>query len=209
MGVFVVKARQRLGSAISYIVLLGFLAIGTACSVDNMYPTLNYSPPCRSGGYEQGAWYCMTDGRDVRYWYHGSISLGDVGSIEQALHGSFGTTILGVSLDANPTFSGAGQTDIIYIEGAGVPSSWYGMTYCTHALTSTVCDQHYVRFRTGLAVQRSHACHETGHAVGLTHGHDAYPNISNLAPELRCLRNPNPGDIGLGSFNADQIDAAY
>jgi hypothetical protein len=51
------------------------------------------------------------------------------------------------------------------------------------------------------------ACPESGHAVGLTHGEDASPAVSNTADSLHCMRRPDAeADRWLGQHNADQIN---
>lgn len=70
------------------------------------------------------------------------------------------------------------------------------------------CDQHYVAFDVE-TVPRILACHETGHAVGLTHGRDANPEVSSSASSLSCMQDPLGTDAYIGSHNAAQVNSTY
>ena len=53
-------------------------------------------------------------------------------------------------------------------------------------------------------------CHESGHAVGLTHGSDAYPEQPDFNVYLGCMRSPVPtAATTLGSVNVKEINATY
>jgi hypothetical protein len=83
---------------------------------------------------------------------------------------------------SSPSYSGSAETDVIYqVSTSGFSGNVIGQTWCNDAVSSTRCDQEYVRFRAAGYVDRELACHETGHAVGLTHGPDATPAESNTA----------------------------
>ena len=84
-----------------------------------------------------------------------------------------------------------------------------GFTWCDDAVSARRCDQHYVRFRFD-RINAELACHETGHAVGLTHGHEAAPRESQTAAELGCMETPNSGRRPhLGGHNKAEINATY
>src|SRR5436189_23739 len=71
-------------------------------------------------------------------------------------------------------------------------------------------DQEYVRFRGTLQFDTELTCHETGHAVGLTHGANASPAESNTAAELGCMETPDSASRpGLGSHNQSEINSTY
>lgn len=112
---------------------------------------------------------------------------------------------------ASPEYSGSAETDIIYqVSTSGFSGNTIGQTWCDDAVTATRCDQEYVRFRAATYVNRELACHETGHAVGLTHGADAYPSESNTASELGCMETPDYGNNPyIESHNVSEINATY
>lgn len=105
-----------------------------------------------------------------------------------------------------PAYEGGAETDIIYQQGS-VPSGFDGITWCNDAVSTLNCDQHYVRFRAD-SFGRALVCHESGHAVGLTHGDDASPPIPNDDPSLACMKTVAVEDI-LGTHNVRQIDGTY
>jgi hypothetical protein len=67
-----------------------------------------------------------------------------------------------------------------------------------------------VRLKSPTSANTELACHETGHAVGLTHGIDAAPVESNTASELGCMETPDSGTRStLGSHNRSEINSVY
>lgn len=82
-------------------------------------------------------------------------------------------------------------------------------TWCNNAATVLKCDQAYSAFRTNSLITDGLACHETGHAVGLVHGSDASPRLSNTDPSLGCMMRPVDPTTGLGRNNINEIDATY
>lgn len=85
---------------------------------------------------------------------------------------------------------------------ATMPAGVNGIAWCDDQVSGNRCDQHYVR----LATTRVHAgastaCHETAHAVGLTHGANAHPTVANDHGFLRCLRTSGTTDSELGAHN--------
>lgn len=99
-------------------------------------------------------------------------------------------TVLTMVVDDTPTYSGAGETDLIYQKGS--LSGLVGLTWCNDAVDSSSydCDQQYVKFDSGYAITKASSCHETGHAVGLVHGQDSYPVLTNVDSQLGCMRTP-------------------
>ena len=105
-------------------------------------------------------------------------------------------------------YSGSAQTDIIYqANGSRIPSGAEGFKWCDNAASYFHCDQHYIAFRSS-SPDPGLACHETGHAVGLTHGSNASPVLSNTDTRLGCMTTPVL-NRWLGSNNAEGINATY
>ena len=87
-----------------------------------------------------------------------------------------------------------------------MPSGFVGWTWCDAVAGSLQCDQHYAKFEYNPG--RALACHETGHAVGLTHGSDADPHVSDEQSDFACMRTPVVDEL-LGAHNASQINSTY
>lgn len=158
-----------------------------------------------------GDLFCQTDNTTLAVWV-GSTTLSDAdeNAIRATLDQSYTTTDLNVQYHSSPVTTGTAETDIMYGKGSGVPSGNIGWTWCDDSVSSTTCDQHYVRWTTATAVNQPTACHETGHSVGLTHGANASPAISNTSASLNCMQRPSSGGGSfLGSHNAAQINATY
>lgn len=163
---------------------------------DGVVPTYNYDYVCTGSG-QQWTWngrVCMTDNKNV-YWYADKYNPGeleteppgdDVASIQTVINEHYGSpTELVIQYDSTPVFEGSGQTDWIFQEEEPgtelyLPAGYGGITWCATATSPLAdgyrCDQHWVRLISpdGFRVYAgSLACHETGHAVGLTHGNEA------------------------------------
>ncbi|WP_329028004.1 hypothetical protein [Streptomyces sp. NBC_01423] len=181
----------------------------SAVASDNMYKTANANWSCPDGSFGSG--FCQTDNSTLTYYEQGSVN-GAVGAtVDLTMFDSYDGTDLNVTWIASPSYSGGAETDIIYqVSTSGFSGNTIGQTWCDDATTATKCDQEYVRFRAASYVDRELACHETGHAVGLTHGADAYPSESNTASELGCMETPDTGNNPyIESHNVSEINATY
>lgn len=204
----VVTTKRSFGRLVAVVALMSMIA--AACnSFDNMYPTANTSWSCTDGSIGDG--FCRTDNSTLTVWVGSpTLSPSDVSNIQLALNNSYAATDLSITYQSTPVTSGSAETDIMYEKGSGVPSGNIGMAWCNDAVTSEKCDQHYVRWTTSTSVTRNTACHETGHSVGLTHGANADPMISNTDDRLACMERPSAGGSKyLGTHNTDEINAQY
>jgi hypothetical protein len=189
--------------------------------VDSMMPTQTYRPFCYGADIDNGM-VCQTDNADV-YWYAdsndpGELEDNDVASLRDMLADQYSPTDLAIHYDSSPVFSGTAQTDIVYQESEAalpLPSGYRGMTWCNDDVGSEAyeCDQQYVRIQSpdGYRIFGGGlACHETGHAVGLLHGSEAYPVISSADTRLGCMMNGVATlPSGLGSDQVHQINLTY
>jgi hypothetical protein len=176
---------------------------------DTIYKTLNADWICYDGGMADGL-YCNTDNSSLYYYEQGSVGSAEY-EVDTTLFNSYDGTDLNVTYTSNPVYSGDAETDIIYqVSTSGFSGNAIGQTWCEDAAGGSKCDQEYVRFRTVGYVDRELACHETGHAVGLTHGADAYPSESNTASELGCMETPDNGSRPyIESHNVSEINSVY
>lgn len=199
--------------------IVGTLAVLIASTVtssaapywDNIVPTLNYDLPCVDSTQSDPNYLCQTDNTTLVYYQVGSVSVGMRDAVHATMNGSYTTTDLNASETSTPAWSGSAETDIVYWQDSTLPSAYIGLTWCDSAVSGSLyrCDQQYVKFRTGYS-DRSLACHETGHAVGLTHGDIAYPSTSKTNPELACMITPNnPANQFLGGNNVISINSVY
>ena len=179
----------------------------------NMYPNSFYNPPCVDGSV--GDTFCRTDNAYVTVYRQSSLSSTGKANIGLTLDNSYAGTDLSVHYagTAGVEYSGSAETDIIYQQSTtGLSSTTIGITWCNDAVAgfpSITCDQHYVRFR-GSSPTRELACHETGHAVGLTHGEDAAQPVYSDDPRLGCMVTPYSGtEPYLESNNVENINFVY
>lgn len=200
---------RRLGRYLALTVLVSSVAVvhGTGAAYANHYDSIfpAFTNPCP---VDRGV--CQADGRD-HYVYVGFLGPQFQAGVTATLNGSYNTTHLVVHYSNPPT----GDTDVIYHYG-DVPGPDDAVTRCLSPIDNFRCNQFDVTFDANTLCPcsadfiRAIACHETGHTVGLLHGDNAIPTVSNLTGSLMCMRKPvYDGDYPLGSHNADQIDSVY
>jgi len=184
--------------------------VAPAAANDNMYTTSNANWNCWDGTMSDGD-FCQTDNRTLTAFFQDSVGSGVKSTVKSRLALLNDNTVLSVSYPATASYSGSAETDIIYqVSSSGFSGTTIGITWCNDAVTSTQCDQEYIRFRAASDVDDELACHETGHAVGLTHGVDAGPSESNTASELGCMETPDSGSRPtFGSHNIGEINNTY
>ncbi|MGP3938399.1 hypothetical protein [Streptomyces sp. 6N106] len=180
-----------------------------------MWPTLNAGGICRDdpdGG--DGLVSCQTDNAEVYYYMDSGgkyeLESPDRTIVINMLRDEYAPTALARHYDSSPVFSGDGETDIIYQEGStNISSSSDGVTWCNDAYDNQRCDQQYIRIRGNGYYTPGVSCHETGHAVGLTHGRQASPMLSQTDSRLGCMQTPTAFGTGLGASNRENINATY
>lgn len=183
------------------------LACGLSGCFDNMYPTSNYHHSCSDSTYSIPQ-FCQTDGVRLTYGFGSSVD-STRRAVIAAVMTRYGATDLVIAYHASPVYSGADETDVVFLVGQ-VPPGADGIVWCEDALTTRACDQHYVRFRSSSTTSQYLVCHEVGHAVGLTHGGDAAPATSNSDPALGCMVTPGQLiDREIGAHNATMINETY
>lgn len=183
-----------------------------ATITDNLVPTGTFSSYCQEGS-PGNANPCQTDNAHVYFYMdsHGDYKLEseDDDVVRCAMNEYGNDTQLTTTYDGTPVFSGSGETDTIYQEGS-VPGSDTGYTWCNDdSLGGYRCDQQYVRIEGGGNYTRGVTCHESGHAVGLAHGNQAYPTTQNDNDGRGCLRKPTYTNQLLGANSIGNINNVY
>lgn len=194
--------------------ILAGLAIGTAAlatvsdGVDNLYPTNNATWVCQ-GSSNASTLFCMTDNSTLTFGVGSSLTSTQKNVVRNMIMVQYDPTNLTVSEQTAISYTGTAETDIVYQVGT-LPSGTNGITWCDDAVTSVRCDQHYVvMVSSRVTTTASTPCHETGHAVGLTHGAQAFPSVANDDSDLECLMTPGTSVTTLGSHNAFRINLDY
>ncbi|WP_327696635.1 hypothetical protein [Streptomyces sp. NBC_00459] len=188
--------------------LVATATVVQAAYTDNMYPTANYSPTCRDG--DMGDTFCQTDNKTLTVYREGSLTSAEKNTIARAVKDYYGPTDLTVKIESRGVYAGGAETDVIY-KAKTLARGKIGITWCDDAVTSRKCDQHYIAFNKDHhsigAVNKSDACHETGHAVGLTHGPNGSPAKDIDDDRLGCM---SYNDVyGLGASNKENINSTY
>ncbi|MGH3384357.1 MAG: hypothetical protein ACRDO1_07255 [Nocardioidaceae bacterium] len=192
------------------------LAAGVAWAthIDNIVPTATYNHACDEGSVDGGGTLCRTDNGAVYYYMDSNgdfeLEAGDRSVVRNMLSAQYSPTDLAIHYDSTPVFSGSGETDIIYQEGA-VPGSADGINWCNDDSPSPTyeCDQQYIRIQGAGDYTPGLSCHETGHAVGLTHGAQASPVVSQTNDALGCMQTPVSFSEPLGANQSSNINAVY
>jgi hypothetical protein len=169
---------------------------------DSMRPTVNYSAQCATDNF------CTTDNSTLTYFSQGSLAPYSRTQITSVLENQFEPTVLSVTRQDPPAYEGNAETDIVYRIGA-LPRGISGATQCDDPNGLWKCDQHFVTFLNDFWAQHL-TCHESGHAVGLTHPQSASPNLPGTDPSFACMRTADNYNVhGLGVHNASQINGEY
>lgn len=180
-----------------------------ATHFDNMFKTSTTWWNCFDNS-QNNPYFCQTDNQTFTWWAgSGQFSPGAMSNFHDVMEGTIENTDLSVSFENPPVTSGLSETDVIFLEGP-LPGTAIGVTWCNDAVGTLRCDQHYVRLD-GPGPGKKVICHETGHALGLTHGEQAHPAQPQHAAALGCLRSPLPAITNalLGNHNTQQINATY
>ncbi|GDY70125.1 hypothetical protein [Streptomyces avermitilis] len=185
-------------------------AVGTtawSANFDNMFKTANANWDCRDGERDNGL-FCRTDNAEMTIVREpGMTSQGDK-DIVTTLRNEYSPTDLKVYIESEGVYNGDTETDIVY-DYHEYGGNIKGVTWCNDAVSDTKCDQHYVEFD-DTDPTMNEICHETGHAVGLTHGAQASPPQDQRAAVLGCMRAyANSSYRDLGSHNTSMINGAY
>lgn len=198
---------------LSAIAGIGVASGAWAVNANNMVGNPNYDVECNEGGPGYGV-VCRTDNAAV-YWYMDSsgefeLESPDRQAVQTTVANDYQPTDLTWTYDSSPVFSGSGETDVVYQEGA-VSNGFDGYTWCNDDSPSPkyVCDQTYIRIRGAGVYNRGLACHETGHSVGLLHGQNAYPRTSNTDSDLGCMVTPVGSNVPLGANGRNRINNTY
>jgi hypothetical protein len=203
-------------AAVTFVTVAVTAGVAWAAYTDNMYPTQYARNACIDEGSNpvSGAGMCQTDNSSLSYYMDSagsnSLEANDRSAVNNVLTNVYGPTDLSVAYDSTPAFSGSAETDIVYEESAaGMSSSADGTTFCNDAADNLRCDQQYIRIRPSGNFTKGMVCHETGHAIGLTHGDQASPKKSRTDEALGCMETPTDADEGLQANNIENINATY
>ena len=190
---------------------------GAHHGVENIFPSPNIyggDPDCENGQL------CLADSR-IHTVYVEPLGPKMTAATEFTLNVYENNTDLDVIYhdSSNVKYSGSWETDIIYVNRNSLPDNVWGRAVCDDSSPgNSKCDQFYVLYHADkidadmpddVRRQRSLACHETGHTLGLLHGGNADPSVSNTQYALRCMRTPLQSDPFLGAHTKDVINRNY
>jgi hypothetical protein len=171
--------------------------------IRTIFPTLNTAGVCHIGRV------CQTDNATLTYYYGQGMSGTAAHNTDVTLYDTYNTTDLNVVKHTTAvTAKDQAETDIMYrIAPDEVPDSKIGVTRCASLGGPSIeCDRFIVAFEKTPNVHL--ACHETGHAVGLVHGDNAFEPVSKTAPVLGCM-GTGVSDRYLRAHNAWWINVIY
>lgn len=174
------------------------------------------SPPAHANFITEGGVTCSTTASNTvcandnseLTWYE---ELGPRMStaVLDTLYNSYDTTRLTVQVASGHN----GEMDVFYsfVNLQGL----IGQHRCITKATTNRCDHAHVDFDPNEldgqsdTFLKASACHETGHSVGLTHGMDGRPQLSNNDPVLHCMRLPSNPNTTVGSHNVAHLNGLY
>ncbi len=197
---------------------LGLIAAqAPAVAVDFIVPT----PPAHCAaqpetGPTSDPGVCRTDNTTWTYYMDSNgefeLEAPDRSEATAAMDQWGNNTVMNVSYDSDPTFSGPAETDVVFQEGyiPGFPDWVAGATWCVDIEDGTTwkCDSHYVRIRGNGVYEKWLAAHEAGHGLGLTHGSWADPTKSDTA-SIMGIMTTGSLPASLGPEPKNQVDGFY
>jgi hypothetical protein len=196
------------GRSLAVVVIAAVLSVALAAPAaahhghDSMRPTTNYFEECATDNF------CTTDNSTLTYFSQGSLAPYSRTQIRSVLENQFAPTDLSVSRQDTPSYEGSAETDIVYRIG-WLPPGVGAAAQCDDPIGLWKCDQHYVTFGNDFWAQHV-TCHESGHAVGLTHPQDASPALPGSHASFACMKTvDNYNANGLGAHNVSQINGEY
>ena len=166
---------------------------------DNMFPTSLYSGCSTST-------FCMTDNASVTWGFESSVGSSAVATISSFIDCCLEPLDLTMVWHSSIVYTGSAETDIVYRRG-DLPGDTVGRALCDDPISSTTCDQMIVVFENA-SPSGALVCHETGHAIGLTHGTEAWPHTYTNDGNLGCMGGS--GQMDLRHHNSSWlINATY
>lgn len=167
-------------------------AAAPAAAIDMVSPTGNPNNICAVNPRDapvRDPGVCRTDNRNWVYYMDsggtGELEAEDRQAATAGMSAWGNNTVMNVSYDSTPVFSGNAQTDVVFQEGGfGAPDSIAAVTWCVSKVDGKpwVCDSQYIRMRGAGTYNKWLVAHESGHALGLTHGTEARPAVAGNAP---------------------------
>lgn len=239
VGLCVVAATSLLITTVAFQAV--FQESARADHFENMYPMT----PQQGGNQNCDGGVCRTDGRDFRWSYKYLTDPNMFWAVAFTLSETWDPdTVLNVTAYAEPVVACAPNTncaltDNVYVQGDIPLGAGFGTTNCMKAIPNTPkCDMFFIKYDiqeicyyycvgggpyatfNHVDAFRHMACHETGHSVGLMHGENANPPVSQYIywADLRCMKGMTVWEWELASWphqpwagwhNVNLVNATY
>lgn len=159
--------------------------------------------PNTDGTCDRNAGLCRTDNTTITYYAYTSLTSDARTRIDNMMTSVANNGVFSVTKESAPDLDGSTETDFIFRQDSSkMPSTnTIGITLCDDPVTTYTCDQTYMYFRSS-GPDRPLICHESGHAVGLTHGNDSYPEVAAGTDLLACMQQPSSEYAGYNNWGA-------
>lgn len=182
-----------------------------AANADQVLPKTIYPNPNTGGACVKNDGLCQTDNATRTWSTYPAVGTTGRQRINAFMSWADGLDLTTVGQPA--VFTGTAETDAIYqVSPAQMPDSGsIGVTLCDDPVSQHKCDQHWIYFRYS-DPSAALVCHESGHAIGLTHGTDSYPTFGDGDDLLACMQDPEFQRAANGTFgphNNEWVNYVY
>lgn len=126
-------------------------------TVDVLVPTANYDETCYDGSPSSTV-VCRTDNPTVKYHMESSLETADESVVNSMMSNNYDETVLVVSIDTTPVFSGDSETDIVYQEdSSAIPAGSDGLYWCDDSIGTYTAIRRTCGFVQGTTARTCHA----------------------------------------------------
>jgi hypothetical protein len=207
------RPSKKLSAAIGIAALMlvgSSLPSGADHGIDNAFKNPG-QPDCRQGSPRWDI--CRADNATHTWFLAGGYSSNFFNAAVSSMN-DWGTTDINTVRETTLSYL---ETDVHFWQDSALAgTNTLANTDCLVAVDWLRCGAYQIRVRPDVYqgtynLAKAVVCHETGHTLGLLHGADSNPQVSNQSTALGCMRTaPLTGDMRfIGDHNIWEANRIY